>query len=160
MNVIARLEFELAYYDSEVYRFKHSTLFLHMQSKFDSIRTRIGQVIIIKSRWQHGFPWLALSIRPYHPSFPEDLSDYILCPYKSVVSKVLLVGQHWHVHLKGSIEERHLWSRPCCSSNVPQVKLYDYEILSIFQKHPVFYEHQGSYHNSYVIRLNIPSKLK
>ena len=33
----------------------------------------------------------------------------------------LLVGQHWHIHVKGSIGECHLWLYPCLSSNVPHV---------------------------------------
>ena len=61
---------------------------------------------------------LSLFLRPYHPSSPAVLLNYILCPQRADVDKFLLVGQHWHVHVKGSIEERHLWIRPCFSCSV------------------------------------------
>ena len=35
------------------------------------------------------------------------LLDYILCPSRVVVGKVLLVSQHWHVYVKWSIEKRY-----------------------------------------------------
>ena len=35
--------------------------------------------------------------------------------------KLLLVGQHWHDYVKGSIAERHIWVRPCFSSSFPHV---------------------------------------
>ena len=50
--------------------------------------------IIIKSRCLQGVPWLFLANHPYHPSFPADLLDYILCPQIAVVGKFLLVDQH------------------------------------------------------------------
>ena len=34
--------------------------------------------------------------------------DCILCPYTAVVDKFLLVSQHLHVHVKGSIGKRYL----------------------------------------------------
>ena len=37
----------------------------------------------------------------------------------AVVDKFLLVSQPWHVHVKRSIEECHLWVRPFSSSSVP-----------------------------------------
>ena len=36
-------------------------------------------IIIIKSYWQHGFPWLSLSIRLYHLLLSAGLLNYILC---------------------------------------------------------------------------------
>ena len=33
--------------------------------------------------------------------------DYILCGHKALIGKFLLVKLHWHVHVKGSIEECH-----------------------------------------------------
>ena len=38
---------------------------------------------------------------------------------EAVLCKFLLIGQHWHDHVKGSIEEYHLWVHSCFSSNVP-----------------------------------------
>ena len=80
-----------------------------------------GNNIITKSHCKHRFPWLFLSIGPYHPSLLASLPNYILCPYRAVIDRSLLVGQHWHDHLKKSIEEHHLWVRPCSSSSVPHV---------------------------------------
>ena len=37
---------------------------------------------------------LILAIRLYHPSLPVYLIDYIQCPYRPVIDKFLLVGQH------------------------------------------------------------------
>ena len=67
-------------------------------------------IIIIKSHWQHGFPRLSFSIRPYHPSPSVSLSNYILCPHRA---KFLLVSQHWHVNVKKPIEEHHLYFQQC-----------------------------------------------
>ena len=41
----------------------------------------------------------------YHPSLPVGVLDYILCPYRAVVGKFFLVGQHWHIRVKESIGE-------------------------------------------------------
>ena len=57
---------------------------------------------------EHGFPRLSLTIRPDHPSFLVGLLDYVLSPYRVVVGKFLLVDQHWHFCVKGSIRERPL----------------------------------------------------
>ena len=57
------------------------------------------------SRSLYEFPRLS---RPYPPSLPAGLGDYTPCPYRAVVDKFLLVGQHLHVHVKGSIRKRHL----------------------------------------------------
>ena len=44
-------------------------------------------------------------------------------PIESCCSWVLLVGQYWHIHVKGSVEERHLWVCPCFSSRISYVLL-------------------------------------
>ena len=54
-----------------------------------------------------GFPWLSLSIHPYHPSIPTGPLNSILCPHWAVIGKFLLIGQHWLVRVKGSIGEHH-----------------------------------------------------
>ena len=46
----------------------------------------------------------SLAIRLYFPSFPVGLRDYILSPHGAVVDKLLLVGQHLHVRVKGPLE--------------------------------------------------------
>ena len=61
---------------------------------------------------------LSLFVRPYPPSLPVGLLNYTLCSHTAFVGKFLLVGQHWHVHVKRSIEERSLWVRSCISSSV------------------------------------------
>ena len=66
-------------------------------------------IIIMKSCCEHEFPWLSLSIHPYNPLRLVGSSDNIRCLHKAVMRKYLLVSQHQHIHLKGSIEERHLW---------------------------------------------------
>ena len=64
---------------------------------------------------------LFLSIGPYHTSFSADLPDDILCPQEASRGKFLLVGQHWQVHMRRSIGERHLGICPCFSNSVPYV---------------------------------------
>ena len=64
-------------------------------------------IIIIKLCCQRGSPRLFLAIRPYHSSLPAGLLEYILCLYRAVVCKFLLVGQHWHVRVLVSMGERH-----------------------------------------------------
>ena len=64
---------------------------------------------------------LTLSICLKYSSHPTSPLDYTLCQYKAVVGQFLLVGQHWHVHVKGSRGERHLHVRPCFPSNIPRV---------------------------------------
>ena len=55
------------------------------------------------------------------PSLPAGLLDYLLCPYQAVVDKFLLVSQHLHIHVKGSIGERCLWVCPYFSDSVLHV---------------------------------------
>ena len=55
-------------------------------------------IIIIKSNWQYGIPWLFLAIHSYHLSLLIGLLD-ILCPYRADVCKSLLVKKHWCVHM-------------------------------------------------------------
>ena len=43
---------------------------------------------------------LILTIYVYHPLLLIGLLDYILCPYRSMVDKFLLVGQYLHVSKK------------------------------------------------------------
>ena len=72
-------------------------------------------IIIIKL---HGFPWLSLTIHPYHPSLLIVLFSCILCPHRTDVYKSLLVGQHWHVHKLVFIKECCLWVCLCFSSRI------------------------------------------
>ena len=61
---------------------------------------------------------LSLFIGCYHQSLPAGLPDYILYPHRPDVDKFLLVCQHLHVHVKGSIQKDHLCVRSCFSNSV------------------------------------------
>ena len=74
--------------------------------------------IYIKSRCKHGFPLFSFSIRP---SLLPGLLTCILCLRRAVIGKFLLGDQHWHVHVKGSMGECHLWVLSCFFSSVPHV---------------------------------------
>ena len=63
----------------------------------------------------------SLSPFVYLPLLPIGLQDYIRYPYRAVVDKFLLVGQHLHVCVKGSIGEYRLWVWPYFASSVPHV---------------------------------------
>ena len=70
-------------------------------------------------RCKHRFLWLTLSIRPYHPSLLAGFQTTSCVQHRAVVGKFLLVGQHEHYHVKGSIGEGHrlsllLWQCPAC----------------------------------------------
>ena len=52
---------------------------------------------------------------------PSRSSNYIQNPHRVVVIKSLLVIQHWHAHMLGSIEECHLWVHAYFSSNATHV---------------------------------------
>ena len=67
---------------------------------------------------------LSLAIRPYHPSLPAGLLDYITCPNRAVVDKFWLLVQHLPVLVKGSIGEGHLWVRPYLSRSVHMSSSY------------------------------------
>ena len=56
------------------------------------------------------FPTLAP--RPYRPSFPEGLLDYILCPRRTASGEFYLVVQHLLVCVKVSRGEHRIWVRP------------------------------------------------
>ena len=75
---------------------------------------------IIKWCSEHGFSLFTFSLAncSYHPSLPPGLLVSILCPYRVVVSMFFLVVQHCHVHVKGSMGERHRWFRSYYFSSV------------------------------------------
>ena len=51
------------------------------------------------------------------------LQNYTL-KLKADLGKFLLAGLHCQIHLNESIEERHLWVRPCFSSSAPKFSFY------------------------------------
>ena len=69
--------------------------------------------------------WISLSLSHsiclYCSSLPAGLPNYILCLHRADVNKLLLVNQHWHVHVLGPMKEHHLWVHPFFYSSVPHV---------------------------------------
>ena len=71
---------------------KQSYYLLSVEKKKEKLLMKLMiLILIIKSRWKLRFPWLPLSIRPYHPSLPVGISNYIPCPYRADVNKFLLL---------------------------------------------------------------------
>ena len=78
-------------------------------------------IIIIIISWQHVFPppVVSLSVSLSKFIFLSVLSlrvgstNYIQGPHWADISKLLLVGLHWWVHMKGFIKECSLWVRSC-----------------------------------------------
>ena len=60
---------------------------------------------------------ISLNLSRHSSSLPVGFLDYIHCPYR-IVFKYLLVVQHLHVRVKGSMGKRRLWVRRYSSSNV------------------------------------------
>ena len=81
--------------------------------------TRIVVILFLSSQWEttwqyHNHVMLqAWIFLPHlnHPSLPASPIVYILCPYRAVVDKSLLVVQHLHVRVKVSLGKRRLWVR-------------------------------------------------
>ena len=59
---------------------------------------------------------LSLAIRPYQPLILVSLRDGTQDPNRANEYKILLVGQHWCVHVLESIGEHRLWARTYFSS--------------------------------------------
>ena len=62
--------------------------------------------------------WLFLAIYPYHRPPLACIRGGIFYLLRVCVRKYLLFGQHWLVLVQETIRERHLWVRPCFSSNL------------------------------------------
>ena len=54
---------------------------------------------------EHGFSWLSLSIRLYHPSHSAGPLDYIQCPYRAGIGRFLPDVEQLLVCVKESTEE-------------------------------------------------------
>ena len=65
--------------------------------------------VIIKTGWQHGFPWFSHTIHLYWPFLLVNLLNGIQYPHRADESRFLLVGQHWCGLVKRSIWECCLW---------------------------------------------------
>ena len=64
---------------------------------------------------------LSFSVHSYRLSLMVGFLYFIPCPHRGDIKKFLLVGKCWHIHVKGSIEERHLWICLCSNNSIPQV---------------------------------------
>ena len=78
-------------------------------------------IIIIMSRYQHGYPWPFLATLLYRPLLPAGLQGYIPYQHRTTVCRFELVILPLLVHLTGSIEVCHLWVHPYFSSSVLHV---------------------------------------
>ena len=93
-------------------------------------------MILIKKKWEYILVRNGISVRNTELGtslspplaaldFPDSLSSitsvllrYTVWPSRAAVYKFLRVGQHLHVHVKGSIRQRHLCVCPCFSRSV------------------------------------------
>ena len=85
------------------------------------IVSKLIEIIVITSRYQHGYPWPFLAIPPYRALLPAGLQGYIPYRHRAVVCRFWLVVLLLLVHVKGSIGVHHLWAHPYFSSSVPRV---------------------------------------
>ena len=69
-------------------------------------------IIIIESCWQHRVPWVALTIRSYHPLLLEGPLDGISCLHRADTCKSLLVSKYWCIPVQESIREHYLYIHP------------------------------------------------
>ena len=69
-------------------------------------------IIIIMSRYQHGYSWPSLATPPYCPLLSADSQGYIPYRHRAAVCRFELVALSLLVHGKGSTGEYHLWARP------------------------------------------------
>ena len=66
-------------------------------------------IIIIMSRWWHGYPWPSLATPPYCSSPQAGLQDNILYPNIAAECMFVLVVLLLHGQVWGSIRVHHLW---------------------------------------------------
>ena len=85
----------------------------------DRVFKRIIYIIIIMSRYQHGYSWPSLATPPYRPLLPTGPQGYIPYRHRAAICMFELVVLPLHVRLKGSTGVHHLWARPYFSSSVP-----------------------------------------
>ena len=81
-------------------------------------------IIIIISRWNHGYPWPSLATPPYRTSLQAGLQDNIPYPHIAAECMFVLVVLLLHGHVWGSIRVHFLWVRPCFSRSVCIVSYY------------------------------------
>ena len=89
----------------------HIHLYLNLVCSFSFFLTQLCDNPISSSSSNHAASTNfsdSPSIRSYLPSLSAGPPYNILCLHKTVIGKFLLVVQHWHVHMKRFIRERHL----------------------------------------------------
>ena len=69
-------------------------------------------IIIVVSRYQHGYPWLSLAIPPNRPLLPVILHGYILYRHRAAICRFEQVVLPLLVHVKESTGVHHLWAHP------------------------------------------------
>ena len=100
--------------------FASSRNVLSLYDQYD-VLDNIIIIIIIMSRYQHGYPWPSLATPPYRPLLPVGLQEYIPYLHRAAVCRFELVVLPLLSHVKGSTEVLHLWARPYLFSSVPHV---------------------------------------
>ena len=78
-------------------------------------------LIIIMSRWYHGYPWPSLATPPSCSRPLAGLQDNIPYPHIAAECMFVLVVLLLHGHVWGSIRVHLLWARHCFSSSVMHV---------------------------------------
>ena len=78
-------------------------------------------IFIIISCRQHGYPWPSLTTPPYRSSLLVGPQGYIPYPQRAAVCRFELVALLLLGHVRGPIEEHHIWARPYFSSSVLHV---------------------------------------
>ena len=92
-----------------------------MKNKLLASKRIIILLRIIKSCWQHGFPWLSVSIHPYQLLFFVSPENDIQGRHWNDWCKFLLV--HCVSMCRNFKEDRQLWVRPYSSCSVYRVLL-------------------------------------
>ena len=78
-------------------------------------------IIIILSSHQHGYPWPSLATSPKRSLLLAGPQGYTPYPQRATVCRFELIALLLLSHVKGSIEEHHLWARPYFSNSVLHV---------------------------------------
>ena len=80
-----------------------------------------AKIVIIMSRYQHGYSWASLATSPYRLLLSADPHDYIPYTHRAAVYRFELNVLPLLVHVKGSTGVYHSRVRPNFSSSVPRV---------------------------------------
>ena len=77
-------------------------------------------IIIILSRYQHGYSWPSLARPPYRPSLSADPQTYISYRHRDAVYRLELDVLLLLVHVKGFTGVHHSQAHPYFSSSFPR----------------------------------------